>query len=206
MPIEHVVEPGEHISEIAERYGFVRYETVWEDALNAELRAVRSNPHVLAPGDVVHVPDFEPATARGATGQRYTFVIPVAELRLRVRIEAWDGTARADLPCVLVVDGSEEELTTDGDGYVDVVVGAQAKSVELAWDDRRERLEIGALDPIDSPGGLASRLAALAYPLDPDDPESLRFCTELFELDAGLSITGDPSGPAQSALEQAFGA
>lgn len=206
MPIAHVVEEGEHISEIAERYGFVRYETVWEEPLNAELRASRSNPHVLQPGDVVHVPDFEPATAQAATGRRHRFVAGAAELRLRVRIEAWDGGARADRPCALVVDGRQQELMADGQGLVEVVVSASAKEVELAWDDHRERLAIGGLDPVTSPSGVASRLVSLAYPLDPDDPESLRFCIELFELDAGLSITGELGASLEAALEEVFGA
>lgn len=206
MPFEHVVEEGEHISEIAERYGFARYETVWDDALNEELRAMRPNPHVLEPGDVVHVPDFEPATASRPTGQRHRFVLAAAQLRLRVRIESWDGTPRADLRCVLAVDGREEKLTTDADGFVDASVSASAKSVELAWEDHRERFELGGLDPTDSSGGALSRLASLAYPIDPDDPESLRFGIELFELDMGLSITGEPSDSVQAALEGAFGA
>jgi hypothetical protein len=72
MPTTHLVEEGECPSSIAKRFGFRIWRTIYDDPSNATLRRKRPDPNVLAPGDVVMIPDREPRQEPGATGARHT--------------------------------------------------------------------------------------------------------------------------------------
>ena len=43
MSTDHVVRQGEHLSQIAEKYGF-SYKALWDHAANAQLKKLRGNP------------------------------------------------------------------------------------------------------------------------------------------------------------------
>lgn len=51
MSAVHVVQPFEHISGIAHRYGFRDSHTIWDHPDNAALKRPREDPHVLLAGD-----------------------------------------------------------------------------------------------------------------------------------------------------------
>jgi LysM repeat protein len=50
----HVVVPGDYLTAIAYAAG-VTVDDIWNDPANAQLKELRSNPEMLAPGDVVYV-------------------------------------------------------------------------------------------------------------------------------------------------------
>jgi hypothetical protein len=51
-----VTKQGDFILHLANTFGFDA-DTVWQDPSNAQLRAIRPNPNLLAPGDVLSIPD-----------------------------------------------------------------------------------------------------------------------------------------------------
>jgi hypothetical protein len=53
MPGIHTVRQGEHVSGIAQKYGFTDYSAIWNDPNNAALQSQRQNNNVLNPGDQV---------------------------------------------------------------------------------------------------------------------------------------------------------
>ena len=53
--LPHVVAQGEHLEKLAFARGAGAKE-VWEDPKNEAIRALRKDPLVLAPGDVVYLP------------------------------------------------------------------------------------------------------------------------------------------------------
>ena len=55
----YVVRQGDYLTGLADRHGFDPKQ-VWEDQRNAELRAERPSPEVLAPGDIVFLPEHPP--------------------------------------------------------------------------------------------------------------------------------------------------
>ena len=57
MSERHVGQPGDHVSRIADENGFGSWETLWDHPDNAELKAKRKNPNVLAEGDEVAIPE-----------------------------------------------------------------------------------------------------------------------------------------------------
>ncbi|KFE71864.1 hypothetical protein [Hyalangium minutum] len=195
MPI-HKVKQGEHLASIASAYGFENFETIWNDSQNAQLRQSRASPLMLLPDDEVWIPELPPARFTLATGKKHKLTVHTGKLQLRLRVLDLRGEPIPDAPCVLKVGHYSEELTTDGDGYVQASVDKTATSGTLEVGDLVFDLAIGGLDPLPEPTGLAGRLSNLGYPADdprylnPDTMEWTRFALELFQHENGLDVTG----------------
>ncbi|HEY6945459.1 MAG TPA: LysM domain-containing protein, partial [Candidatus Acidoferrum sp.] len=71
MSETHIVEQGEHLSQIAKKYGFPDYKIVWDHPENADLKKLRKNPNILFPGDQVFIPDKEEKEESGPTDKRH---------------------------------------------------------------------------------------------------------------------------------------
>ncbi len=56
MPKKHVVRRGESLLQLAYEAGFRRWEDVWNDPGNAQLRHHRADAQVLLPGDELSIP------------------------------------------------------------------------------------------------------------------------------------------------------
>ncbi|MGH7150411.1 MAG: hypothetical protein ACREIU_06930, partial [Planctomycetota bacterium] len=113
MPIRYVVRQGDCIASIAFERGLFP-DTVWDDPENAELRRERGDPNILAPGDVVVVPDKRPKEVPGATESRHRFKRKGVPERLCLRLLR-DGEPRSPVPYSIVLDGHAVEGTTDGE-------------------------------------------------------------------------------------------
>jgi hypothetical protein len=232
VPAVHVVQPGEHLAAIATRFGFENFLHIWEDPNNAELKALRGTPALLAPGDQLFIPDrvqivFSRSTASShdfqANLDRVGFHLRLLDLAFKPRtgtdveitVEAPSGTGDASVQ-------PTQKLTTDGDGKVTVriaksatVAGVVVKGLQYAGE-----MKIGALDPIDTPTGVAQRLTNLGYivPLPEQDAKpdvaketfdyDLRSAAEEFQCDQGINPPNpDPMSAALKAkLKQVYGA
>jgi N-acetylmuramoyl-L-alanine amidase len=208
MPRKHVVRQGEHLSSIAVRYGFEDDDALWLHADNAALRKKRKSPYVLAPGDEIAIPDIEPKQVEVGTGRVHRFIVRRTSLRLAVRLLDWRGEPIQGARCALAIDGSVEELTTDGSGLVQKQIPRDAQRATLDYDGVHYDLAIGHLDPADEPSGLETRLNGLGYwtgePGD-SDADQLRFAIELFQLDHGLTVDGERTPALEAAVEDAYG-
>src|SRR5512139_1201705 len=112
----HTVEQGQHLSQIAARYGFVDYHTIWEDAENTALREQRKSPNILYPGDQVYIPDKQQKQESGSTERRHRFRLAGEPLMLRIRLHDLNDEPLADTPCQLVVEESTYDLVTNDEG------------------------------------------------------------------------------------------
>src|SRR6185437_12179314 len=81
---DYVVQAGDCISSIAERYGFY-WQTLWR--ANPELKSLRKNPNVLFPGDIVKVPVRVEKNESCATDQCHTFVKQGTPAKFRLIVE-----------------------------------------------------------------------------------------------------------------------
>ena len=194
MPIQHTVRPGEGVSSIAFRYGFFP-DTVWNDPANAELKSQREDPDILAPGDVVTIPDKREKVETRPTGASHRFQrrgVP-AILRLQVTI---NDEIRANQPYELVVDGITRTGMTDDEGVLEASVSPAAKqaTVRVGPDGHELSMLIGYVRPIATLEGVKSRLNNLDFgcgdPADPLDDET-RAAIMAFEESVGLPPTGD---------------
>ncbi len=178
MTIRHVVEPGEHLSGIAARFGFRSTAPILGHPDNAELKKKRLNPNVLRPGDIVVIPDLAAKTENAATGRVNSFVAAGLIVGLNVRVEKLGGVAMADRDTVVTMAEADargalalnppQQPKTDAKGKVAIVISAATAEGELTvvanpkvdLADTRFRMLVGGLNPaLDDDTG--------ALPVDP---------------------------------------
>ena len=165
MSVEHIVEPGEHLSAIAARFGFQDFRTIFEHPANAELRRKRANPSVLRQGDVVVIPDLAAKQEPAATGRVNAFVAAGTVVGLNVRVERFGGAPLAGRTAIasmaergasgLALD-PPETLTTSDKGKVKITVSNTTAEGELVVQakakadvaDTRFRMIVGGLNPV----------------------------------------------------------
>ncbi len=210
MTIKHLVEQGDHISSIAERYGFEDYAPIWEHGDNDELRNNRPNPHVLLPGDVVSVLDPVEKTFTRATGKQHRFVLKVKPLVLRVSVLKVTHDPDKSAPCKVAIEGgAAKSLTTDGDGKVpDQPLARTDKLARLTLNGADFSLKIGWLDPITEPSGWEARLNNLGYAVPPKDDrteDEVKSAIEEFQCDHGLDVKGEMDDKTRAKLEEIHG-
>jgi hypothetical protein len=181
---------GDYAARLARLAGFRRFETVWTDPANADLRGNR-NPNVLAAGDELFVLDREAKTEEAETGRRHKFVSRNSVLRLRIRVETWAGPLADSLAIVTEAEG---ERPGGPVGQCDVIIEPTASQAELRVRGEAVSLWIGGLEPVETTSGLAARLHNLGYLASPDEPGdvtyALRSAIEEFQCDHRLPVTG----------------
>lgn len=203
----HVVRQGEHLASIAWR-ARVSAEAIWDHPANAALRRLRRDPNVLAPGDVLTLPDPVSRRLTVTPGDHHRFVTQVPRVTLDVSVGdehgRWSGEAFRVEGAGAVITG-----TTDGQGVAHVEVPVDVPSVQLVVPGRhrRLRLDVGHLDPIDEEGGARARLANLGHlrATPPGVPDGLREGVEEFQRAEGLRPTGELDAETLETLSRRHG-
>jgi hypothetical protein len=197
----HVVARGDHASSIAARNGYATLDPVWDAKGNDSLRSSRRDPHQLVPGDRVVVPTAKITPVKRATGATHTFRVTVERLKLRLKVLDLLGRPVASESIRLVLNGEEQELTTDADGVVVVPVPRDCHGGRIEFFGRTHQLEIGALSPIAGEMGISDRLANLGYwyGAADDDPAAQQLAIELFQNEHDMM----PSGVVDEAVQKA---
>ena len=88
MPRKHVVKVGESAPQIAARFGFEDWKTIYRDAENAELRQKRKDPNTVFPGDEVAIPTIEQKVFKLETGKKHRVVIPRPRAKLKSKLRS----------------------------------------------------------------------------------------------------------------------
>src|SRR5438132_12811246 len=147
----HVVELGDGISSIAQRYGFFPG-TLWEDGDNRGLRERRSNPNTLSPGDEVAIPALRQKTLALRTGTTHRFRRKGVPAVFSLQVFAGDQP-RAHQSYELTADGRRLTGVTDGDGALFQYLPPDAEEALLVIGPDRcaFRLRFGHLPPINEP-------------------------------------------------------
>jgi N-acetylmuramoyl-L-alanine amidase len=214
MATDHVVLQGEHLSQIAEKYGFRDYRTIWDDPENAKLKALRKTPNVLFPGDTVHIPDKLQKQESRATGQLHRFQVPSPRLFLHLVLKDWANQPLTNTECELQLEGKAIPLKTDADGKIKVPISVTEAEATLTFKDPMVPfdllvpIKIGHLDPVDSASGQMARLSNLGYitrPLEDVDDIVLNRTVQEFQCDASLPVTGECDAATQSKLKEMHG-
>jgi hypothetical protein len=208
---DHRIGPRECLSSVAFQHGFF-WETLWQHARNRELREERRSPHVLRPGDVVHVPDLRPRAESCATDQRHRFMRRGVPETFSLRFMQHDRP-RAGIAYTLVIDGEERRGTTDGDGYVRARLSPVARHGKLVLQPEgapTEEYELlfRDLDPVSAVRGQKARLRNLRFydgPLDDTLDERASAALAAFQRAEGLEITGRADEPTCAALVERHG-
>jgi len=204
----HTVKQGEHLPKIAEQYKFADYRTIWNHPNNAALKEQRQNPNVLWPGDKVFIPPKEIKKVPSATAKKHRFQLITQKIMLRLAVRDLDSNPIADTPCVLEVDGSSYQLTTDGDGKIEQPIPKNAAGGKLTIGEIEVPIKIGHLDPVEELPGWRARLNNLGYRAgasdDLNDPQ-LRSAVEEFQCDYDLQVDGESGPQTQGKLKEVHG-
>lgn len=214
MAKPYIVGQGECLSSIAQRSGFADYKLLHEHSANRELKNRRPNPNVLAPGDLVAIPEAIPTQANRATGSLHEFTVNRAQPRLKLQILGTDGKALANQDYELIVFGKSDFGTTDGNGLVDKPLEGDPRTATLKTTvtDGEEvqqfewNLKIGAIDPLTTTTGVQERLGNLGYyfgEIDGCFGPVTRGALMAFQSDAELEPTGFTDDDTLTALEKA---
>jgi hypothetical protein len=206
----YVIRQGDHLPLLAVRRRFDLNE-VWNHPKNAGLKTLRKSPNILAPGDVVYLPDPAPVTWLPVTvGSPNSFTATVLTTKVSVTF-AVAGKALAGVACVVHGLPAPNTFTTDGAGNLSLEVPLATESVVVEFPSVPlvRRLKMGHLDPASECSGVIQRLRALGYisprsAVDADSP-GLATAVTAFQKDNGLPPTGSLDRPTEEALERAHG-
>jgi hypothetical protein len=213
MPQTYTVRQGDHMFSIARQFGFSDYHTIWDQGENAELKKKRVNPNVLYPGDVLYIPDKQPKTESVATAKVHRFEINAKPLKLRLTLRDFDNMPVANMNCELEIEGQLFKLKSNGDGFIEQTIPADAHEGVLKVPDMELEIpvKIGYLDPKDEDSGWQARLINLGYHPGPvpaqgenDDP-SFRKAIEEFQCDYKLKVTGEADAATKAKLTEIHG-
>lgn len=212
MP-QHTAAQDECINSIAAQYGFF-WNTVWNHANNAALRAKRKDPNVLMPGDVVYVPDKQPKKESAATDQVHKYRLKGIPVPLKLRLLE-NGQPRTGVPYRLTVGPVTREGTIGGDGLISVMVMPDVPAGKLLLYPNDEKLReeyqvlVRRLDPVTELSGVQGRLENLGFyrgPVDGNPSPETESAVKTFQSSRGLPESGQADTATQAALLAAHGA
>lgn len=208
----YIVRQGDFLQKLAFIKGFDA-EEVWNDPRNEELRKLRPNPSLLAPGDILYIPPQQKSKVyplqKGAKNS-YLASVPMTEIELTLK----DGKEPiANEPCeVQGVSGAP--ATTDGDGKLKLKIPCIQRdfTITLTGKDISFHVGVGHLDPLCERNGVVGRLCNLGYlPSDMSDftedevPEIIAIAIASFQADQGQGPTGELDDATRKAIGDAHG-
>jgi hypothetical protein len=162
----YVVKQGDYLTKLAHDLKFDADE-VWAHEKNAALKELRTNPQILAPGDVLYVPkDPKPVLKPISKGTTNPYKATVPRVKVELRMCDENRKALAGATCwVHGLGGEPRKLEAGGSGEITVEVPVHVKRFEVVVETPRVvfEVEVGGMDPIDVNSGLASRLSQLGY-------------------------------------------
>jgi N-acetylmuramoyl-L-alanine amidase len=206
-----VIRQGDFLFNLANTFGFDA-DTVWQDPSNASLRALRPDPNILFPGDLLYIPDppLSGPPMKGLTpGSTNNFVAPdPPTITLTVTFSSADATTYASKGYTIQELDQLAGLTTDENGVATFQVPVTLKTATVVFTDTGETytLSIGGLDPINTLSGIFMRLQNLGYigsdiEFEPSDLDTLRAGLRLLKASqSGSSDSAPASNPSPDSV------
>ena len=160
----HVIRQGEYVTQLATRFGFDA-DDVWNRGENAELRQCRPDPNVLAPGDILRIPERPETENRISKGGTHSYRARIPRVAIRIVLEACLQSVSGARYEVRIPGASPVSGTTGGDGVIRFEVPTTVSEVELHLldSDTVHPVRIGHLDPHDATSGVSGRLSNMGY-------------------------------------------
>ena len=211
----YTVRQGDYLSKISSENGFFDHTIIWNHPNNADLKEKRQNPSVLYPGDQLFIPDKNERVCQCPTDQTHNFVVKREQLKLRLVLEDQYEKPVAQAKCKIIINAQDTEVTTDGDGKIELKIPLEAQtgallieSEDTPYDGELFSLHIGELDPVETFSGQQARLNNLGYfpgSSDRNDDPQFLSAVEEFQCDHGLTVDGKIGPKTQAKLKQVHG-
>ncbi len=180
MPI-HKVTQGECLISIAQKYGFNKWEDIYEHPNNEQFKQQRTNPHCIYPGDKVYIP--EKSDNKLVSGKEYKFKIPKQKFYFSTTLTDMDNNPLSSIKYKLEIrpQGKSHKKSisfegqTDGSGKIEQEIPVMTEEGILTiwpFKDDQEQMEtwvvkLGHLDPKDEIEGVQERLLNQGYASGP---------------------------------------
>lgn len=160
----YVVCAGDYLTSIAHACG-VTPDAIWSLPANAALRKIRTNPEMLAPGDLLYLPAPERKWLQVSLGTTNKFVGTVPKADIKVVLLGPDGEPLAGKTVLLTPKVVDPDPVTDGQGLLALSVPVDVHVLTAAIADLglTFAIRVGHLDPHDVDSGTLSRLRQLGY-------------------------------------------
>jgi hypothetical protein len=214
MPEKRNVEPGDHLTAIADQLGLEDTQTILSQPANADF-ANRPHPEMLNPGETLTLPDLEPVKYTLATGKRHTLTIQRVKAKLKVTFTSLAGKPSAATEVELKLDGKEPEQASLSDGQLEKPIPPTCPLATIKMPATAEgkpdiewRLRLGYLVRSEGDEGVLARLRNLGYyrrvPREADERER-RSAIEEFQFAQGLTVTGELDDDTRAAVVDLYG-
>lgn len=212
----YIVRQGDYLAKLAFVKGFDA-DTVWNDPKNEDLRNLRQDPNILAPGDILYVPESKKDDLALQHGTDNDYAATVPKIQIQVTFKDDEGPFAGE--SYLINDlGEPVSGTTDGDGGLTVDVPVTTRELHILFPERNVvyPVLVGDMDPVREASGVRKRLRHLGYYCDPsrtEGPESDegalaaldRLAMRAFQRDHGITPTDEIDDATRAALVQAHG-
>ncbi len=209
MPIHYTVQAGDCIDSIALAHGLFP-DTIWNEPANAALKNGRKDQNVLAPGDVVVIPDKRVKEHKAATNKVHAYRRKGVPKLFRVQVKLPSGAPLKGKPYELAIDaGPATPGSTDGDGWVQRYIPPDAREARLAVAGVAWTFELGQLDPVSEVRGIQGRLRALRYyrgEVDGTLGDDTVAAIKAYQMVHDLEVTGTVSDALRRLLVEENGA
>lgn len=206
----YVVRQGDYLTKLAFVHGF-DVDEVWGDPKNDEIRGLRKDHHILAPGDVVYLPvkEKEGLPIQKGVVNRYVAKVPRVDISLVFKDDDGKLIAGEDFEILgsAARDGRRSTEQTKDDGSVCISVPVTTREVSVLFPRRGITyvVRVGDMDPHEEMTGVMRRLENLGfYRLDPelgiDHGTALRAAIRAFQRSKGLEPTGELDDTLKKAI------
>ncbi len=206
----YIVRQGDYVAKIASQLGCSESE-IWSHEKNKELKESGRTKDVLAPGDVLYVPERTTHRLGVALATSNELQGNTAHVKVTVFFREDDCPIGGER-YTATVGGKTVEGTSGADGSVTLLVPTSAHSIFLEFPELLvvHHLRVGDVDPIETRSGQLSRLRMLDYLEEatgrgaPSD-DDIRGAISAFQDDHKLPVTGQLDDPDLKRLKDEFG-
>jgi len=207
-----VIHKGDTIAELAFKRGATVAE-IWNFGKNADLKALRKNPDVLAPLDIVYLPPEPDVGLDIAAGDSLTAMVTVPRHTLKLKL--CDGKGKPFAGVAFEVDGGEpvpEPGMTDGNGVATFTTHVTSRQVTIRLPSKKAEfsLSVAGLDPVCTRSGAEGRLRNLGFLEEVEGGEDVlhlhyREALFAFQEKYELPVTGELDDATQAKLGEVGG-
>jgi N-acetylmuramoyl-L-alanine amidase len=179
MATQHTVVQGDCLATIAKKYGFFKWQTIYDHPNNASFRKNNPDPSCLQPDSSLYIPDKKIRGVEAAGRGKLTFVAEKPKVYFVKKIQDNNGNPIADAHYDLTIGKTKYSGKTDSNGRIEQEISIDEQIGELTIQPNSNcpdflftwKFKIGHLDTTTSATGHQARLQHNRIDCGPVDGE-----------------------------------